>query len=101
MRRPFRELAASAKADPVRRERIERHKAAMRDILKLAALRSEAGLTQEDVAQRLDVSQSNVSRIEHEDDVYLSTLNNYVTALGGRLEVNVVFSDHTVKLIEK
>lgn len=72
----------------------------MRDVLKLAALRSEAGLTQEDVAERLEVTQSNVSRIEHEDDVYLSTLSDYVTALGGHLEVNAVFADHTVKLIE-
>lgn len=73
----------------------------MRDVLKLSLLRTEKGLTQEDIAELLNMSQSNVSRIEHEDDVYLSTLSDYVTALGGQLEVNAVFADHTVKLIEK
>jgi hypothetical protein len=50
------------------------------------------------LAEALDVSQPNVSRIEHQDDVFLSTLRSYVEALGGRLEVRAVFDDLTVDL---
>ncbi len=55
-------------------------------------------VTQQVLAEALDVSQPNVSRIEHQDDVFLSTLRSYVEALGGRLEVRAVFDDLTVDL---
>ncbi len=38
------------------------------------------------------------SRIENEVDVRLSTLERYVEALGGRLEIHAVFDDEAVKL---
>ena len=97
--RPFAELAAKAKADPVGRARIEAYKRAMRDALALGELRSEAGATQHQVAEVLGVSQANVSRIEREEDIYLSTLRRYVAALGGELEINAVFPDRTVALV--
>jgi transcriptional regulator with XRE-family HTH domain len=65
----------------------------------LAALRSERGVSQRQVAGALGVSQANVSRIEHEEDVYLSTLRRYVAALGGELEVTAVFPDERVTLV--
>ena len=96
--KPFAELAAKAKADPVRRARIEEYKRAIDDALALAELRNRRGLTQQVVARTLNVSQANISRIEHEEDVYLSTLRNYVAALGGRLEIDAVFPDGRVSL---
>jgi DNA-binding XRE family transcriptional regulator len=97
--KPFSEILEKITADPVRRERIAIYKRAMEDALALADLRASQGITQQEVAQTLGVSQSNISRIEHEEDLYLSTLRGYVEALGGRLEVNVVFPDATVSLI--
>lgn len=97
--RPFAELAAEAKADPVRRERIATYKRAMLDALALADLRAQRGITQRDVAGELGVTQANISRIEHEEDLYLSTLRGYVAALGGQLEVNAVFPDGKVTLV--
>jgi len=56
-------------------------------------------LTQAIVADRLDVTQENVSQIERgEADVRLSTLNRYVEALGGRLEVRAAFPKETISL---
>jgi predicted transcriptional regulator len=98
-RHPFSELANAAKADPVRRERIEQFTRAMEDALALAELRQELGVTQRDMAESLSVTQANVSRIEHEEDLYLSTLRGYVEALGGRLELNAVFPDRTVVIV--
>jgi len=97
--KPFAELAAKAKADPVRRARIEAYTRAIDDALALAELRNQRGVTQQEVAQTLNVSQANISRIEHREDVYLSTLRGYVAALGGRLEINAVFPDRSVSLV--
>src|SRR5215216_3546801 len=97
--RPFAELAEKVKADPVRRERIATYKRAMLDALALAELRAQRGVSQQDVAGKLGVTQANISRIEHEEDLYLSTLRSYVAALGGELEVNAVFADGKVALV--
>jgi DNA-binding XRE family transcriptional regulator len=97
--KPFAELAAQVKTDPVRRARIATYKRAMEDAVALAALRAERGLTQTQVADALGVTQANVSRIEHEEDLYLSTLRGYLAALGAELEVNAVFPDGTVTLV--
>jgi len=97
-RRPFKELKAPIEADPLRRARVDERKHAMRDILALAELRASREVTQEGLADALGVSQPNISRIEHQNDAYLSTLRSYVEALGGRLEVRAVFDDQTVEL---
>lgn len=96
--KPFAELAAKVKADPVRRAQIEVEKQAIRDALALADLRARHNVTQQELAQVLGVTQANISRIEHEEDLYLSTLRDYVAALGGELELVAVFPDATVTL---
>jgi DNA-binding XRE family transcriptional regulator len=65
----------------------------------LGALRRTRGVSQSTVADGLDVSQPNISRIEQEDDVRLSTLSRYIAAIGGRLEVTAVFPDGRVDLL--
>jgi DNA-binding XRE family transcriptional regulator len=96
----FDDLRRQIDADPRRRERVEVHKRGIRDALALARLRESRNVTQRQMARALDVSQANVSRIEHEEDLYLSTLRGYVHALGGHLEVNAVFPEETVELID-
>jgi DNA-binding XRE family transcriptional regulator len=97
--KPFAELEAQVMADPVRRVQVATYKRAMEDALALAELRSRCGFTQTAVAETLGVTQANISRIEHEEDLYLSTLRSYVAALGGELEVNAVFPDGKVALV--
>jgi len=65
----------------------------------LRELRDSRETRQGDLAARLSVSQANVSRIEREQDVKLSTLERYVNALGGRLAVHAIFDDADVLLI--
>lgn len=67
--------------------------------LRLAELRRGRGVSQATVADALDVSQPNISRIEQSDDLRLSTLNRYVAALGGRLEVQAIFDDASFSLL--
>ena len=49
----------------------------------LDELRNAKQLTQADMAELLDVPQSSISRIEQRADMYLSTLRNYIQAMGG------------------
>ena len=69
--------------------------------LRLAEARRRRGVSQAVIAEALEVSQPNVSRIEQQDDVYLSTLARYVAALGGHLEVTAVFPEETITLLRE
>lgn len=51
----------------------------------LATLRRRLGLTQTELAGRIGISQSDLSKLERRRDVRLSTLKAYAAALGGRL----------------
>ena len=99
MTKPYRVLADRIKADPVRAAEIEAEKRAIARALALADLRDRRGETQRGLARTLGVSQANVSRVEHEDDIYLSSLSSYVAALGGKLEIRAVFPDEEVMLL--
>jgi len=64
----------------------------------LHELRAARHLTQQQLAQTLDMTQAAVSQLEQRTDIYLSTLENFVEAMGGRLEMYAVFPDGKVKL---
>lgn len=56
----------------------------------LKQAREKAGLTQEEIAQRLHTKKTAISRIEnHAEDIKLSTLVNFARALGKDLKVEV------------
>jgi DNA-binding XRE family transcriptional regulator len=59
----------------------------------LEELRSAKQATQTDMAELLDLPQSSISRIEQRADMYLSTLRNYIQAMGGVLLIQAVFPD--------
>ncbi|SEA73231.1 XRE family transcriptional regulator [Nitrosospira multiformis] len=59
------------------------------EYLTLQELRKKAGLTQAGVSQELGIPQSNVSRLEKGSDMLLSTLRQYVEAIGGKLNLTV------------
>ena len=85
-------------ADPASQARMDEYRRAMRDALALGELREARGATQVAVAGAAGVVQANVSRIERQDNLYLSTLREYVEALGGRLQIAAVFPDQTILL---
>jgi DNA-binding XRE family transcriptional regulator len=82
----------------VGRKRVDDIKRAMQLEIALAELREMRGVTQASVAEELSTSRPNVGRIEKELDIRLSTLERYVAALGGKLEIHAVFDDDDVKL---
>ena len=94
----FHDLAAPLYADPKRRARIEAETQAILTGLRLADLRTEQGLTQVQVAERLGTTQEDVSRIERAEDTQLSTIRRYIEALGGSLELHAVFADRDIPI---
>jgi DNA-binding XRE family transcriptional regulator len=84
--------------DTKARERVDAIKRAMRLEIALSELREMRGMSQAAVAEKLATSRPNISRIENEVDVRLSTLERYIEALGGQLEIHAVFDDEDVKL---
>jgi DNA-binding XRE family transcriptional regulator len=93
--RPFSELGDKLRADPERAARIDALAAAIENALDLAEMRRRRGMTQKQLAEAMNVSQANISRIEHGIDAQLSTIRTYVQALGGKLEIRAVFPDRS------
>lgn len=57
----------------------------------LSELRRARSLTQKDLARKLGVGQESISKLESRSDLMLSTLRNYVEAMGGRLDLVAKF----------
>ena len=66
----------------------------------LDELRKARPTTQIKLPDSLGVNQSEVWRIEHRTDLYISTLSEYVEALGGKLEIRAVFPDRLMRITQ-
>lgn len=86
------------KMSPERRANNEAVAREMLQELVLQELREAANLTQEQVAALLQIKQASVSKIERQGDMYLSTLQRYVVALGGKLRLVALFPGKEVVL---
>jgi DNA-binding XRE family transcriptional regulator len=64
----------------------------------LDKMRRARSMTQVAVAERLHVDQGSVSKLEGRTDMYLSTLREYVEALGGTLELRADFPDGSINI---
>jgi DNA-binding XRE family transcriptional regulator len=84
--------AALAALPKARRARIERRAAEIAlEEVDLRGLRRSRARTQTELARQLGVGQESVSRAEARGDLLLSTLRDYVAALGGELDLVVRF----------
>ena len=96
MARKFSELRE--KMTPEQREFNRERAAALLLAMDLAELRENLDLTQEELAARLQISQSNVSRLEKRRDMLVSTLREVVEAFGGELHLVAEFPDGSVEI---
>lgn len=95
--KPFNDLLEK-RFSPEQRERIEQAAREKIGAVRLQQLREKLGHKQEDMAEKLGLSQSGVSRIEARKNLSVRTLQRYVEAMGGRLEVRAVFEDTEVQI---
>ena len=71
---------------PKRQEKIKkRANELIEQELTLQSLRKALELTQNDLSEKLHMNQEAISRLERRSDLLLSTLNNYIHAMGGEL----------------
>ncbi len=79
-----------------RRERIRDRAEAILIEMALQDLRRSRSLTQEDLAEELGLNQSALSKMEHQQDMYISTLRRILSAMGGKLKLVAEFPDTEV-----
>ena len=82
------------KLSAARRKKIEARAAELiAEEMSLRDLRKARKLTQEHIAEVLNVGQDGVSRLEKRSDLLISTLRSYVEAMGGSLSLIAEFPD--------
>jgi predicted XRE-type DNA-binding protein len=94
----FRELLKAMPA--ARQQRIEKRFQKSLAAMPLDQLRKAQQMTQLRLAGVLGINQGEVSKIEHRSDLRVSTLADYVEAIGGRLEIRAVFKDREVRITQ-
>lgn len=65
-------------------------------MIDLAAIRRSTGLTQTELAHSLGVGQAQISKIERQADMLISTLASYLAALGADAEIVVTVGKQTL-----
>jgi transcriptional regulator with XRE-family HTH domain len=85
MARNYSELRA--KMSPESRARSKAVAIEMLAVTDLAELRRAQNISQGELAERLDKGQPAVAKVESREDPHVSTLREYIEALGGRLDL--------------
>jgi len=94
MAKSFRELRK--KMPPERQARAKARTEEMLAELALQELRQALNMTQEEVAAAMQMNQGAVSKMEHQSDIYVSTLRKFISAMGGQLKLVASFPDREV-----
>lgn len=65
---------------------------------RLGELRVLAGMTQEELASKLGMGQTTLSKMENREDILISSLKKYLEALGASLKIDAAFNGGTTKV---
>ncbi len=99
MARPFKELRD--RMSPEARKRVGRRVRESLLEMSLHEIRRNVGeMTQTELAELMEVTQSAISQLESRRDVLLSKLAEYVHALGGELELVARFPNADVRITQ-
>lgn len=96
MARKFSELRA--RMSPEAQSRAAARAEAMLVEMQLQELRKARNVTQVEVARAMNVEQAAISKLERREDMYVSTLREYVRALGGELRLVASFPDADIQV---
>ncbi len=83
---------------PERRQRNHAKTEAILKMMPLYELRHARKMSQEQLAEAMNVKQASISKLEHRVDIYISTLRRYVEAMGGSLVIQAMFPDGNVTI---
>ena len=96
MARKFKELEAKMSPDAIVAS--DTIHARLKETMALEELRGALRMTQQELAQTLNVDQSAVSKLERRADMYVSTLRRCIAAMGGQLEIRAIFPEGSVRI---
>ncbi|MCP4698545.1 MAG: XRE family transcriptional regulator [Gammaproteobacteria bacterium] len=96
MAKPFKELRDAMPLNARKRA----HEKALRMIeeMPLHELRRAKLLTQRDLAEKLQLEQAAVSKMERRTDMLIGSLRRYIEAMGGTLDIVARFPDGDVQI---
>lgn len=87
-----------SRMSPDAQARASAHTEAMLVEMGLQELRKSRQMTQVELAKVLNIEQAAVSKTESRPDMYVSTLREYIRAMGGDLQLVAKFPDAEIKL---
>ncbi len=79
-----------------RHDRIEERSQEMLLAMALQDLRQKRHLTQQQLAERLNLQQAAVSKMEGQADMHVGTLQRIIAAMGGKLKLVAQFPDEEI-----
>jgi len=94
MAKPFKNLME--KMSQERRERIEDRAQDILIGMALQELRQKLQMTQQQLADALNLNQAALSKMENQSDMHVSTLRRILSAMGGKLKIIAQFPDGEV-----
>ena len=95
-RHSFAELRA--RLTPRAQAKAETEALRLKNEMDLAEVRRALKLSQDEIAQTLQIGQGAVAKIEKRADMYVSTLRRFIEAMGGELEIVARFPNHSVTI---
>lgn len=94
--RPFSNLTTNFSSE--RKAKIARRTEQLKAEMTINELREAFYLTQSQLAEKLNIKQPAISRLEKRSDMYISHLREVIEAMGGELEIVARFNDSSVKI---
>jgi ribosome-binding protein aMBF1 (putative translation factor) len=91
MAKAFKELRNRMSVD--RQAKVSARTGELLATLPLFEIRQARKLSQAELAERLQVNQAAVSKVEHRADMYISTLRRHIEAMGGSLIIQASFPE--------
>ena len=96
MAEKYRELTKDFSEDLKKRIQVEKNK--ILDDISLQELRKAMELTQLELAETLKITQTAVSKMESNTDMFISTLSRFLDAMGGNLKIVAKFPDREIEI---
>jgi DNA-binding XRE family transcriptional regulator len=96
MAKKFRDLTANW--PPERLARVEARVQKTLAEMRLRELRKARRLSQVALAKKLKAQQATISKLERRADMYVSSLRQYIGAMGGELEIIARFPEGAVRI---
>lgn len=96
MAKKFKELESNMSPESLARS--DQKASLLRREMALNELREAMDITQEHLAKILRVKQAAVSKMERRTDMYVSTLGDFIRAMGGELEITARFPEGAVRI---